>query len=160
MLPNKTAVTYRKVLTTLRNLGIEQVETFHCDYEQSVTKAITSVYPGVKIEGCDVHWKRSLRSKQAKIGLLRHSDDSITIQNWIRMLWILSLVPVTDVLQVYTQYVLPKMPEVEEEDEEQDDESRHFTKCMNDYLDYFERTWVGRVNPRTGVRGHLLFKLE
>ena len=116
LLPNKVTTTYKTVLQCISDLGVDKVEMFHSDFELATIKAIRRVYPHVRIEGCDVHWKRALRQAQSRTGLLRHIEADITIQNWIRMVWCLSLVPIPDVIKVYEEYVLPKMPEIDDED--------------------------------------------
>ena len=77
------------------------------------------------------------------------------------MLWSLSLVPVADVVKVYQTYVLQEMPEIDESVEDEDEDgAKDYTKALEEYVDYFERTWVGRVNQRTQQRGRPTFKLE
>ena len=76
------------------------------------------------------------------------------------MLWCLSLVPASDVLKVYTEYILPLMPEVDEEvDQDDGEEAADFTRALDDYIVYFERTWLGKLNPRTQQRGRPMFNL-
>ena len=68
----------------------------------------------------------------------------------------MGLVPVEDVLTVYTQTILPSMPEWDAESEESDGEDSsadNFAKPLEKYLDYFEATWLGAINKRTNVRG-------
>ena len=160
LLPNKATTTYQVVMQCIKDLGVDQVEVFHSDFELATIKAIRGVYPNVRIEGCDVHWKRALRQAQSRVGLLRHSEADMTIQNWIRMLWSLSLVPIPDVIKVYTEYVLPKMPEIDEDEEDDDEEAADFTRAIDEFINYFEPTYLGKVNPRTGLRGNPHFKLE
>ena len=160
LLPNKVTTTYQAVLQCISDLGVDQVEMFHSDFELATIKAIRRVYPHVRIEGCDVHWKRALRQAQSRTGLLRHSEADITIQNWIRMIWCLSLVPIPDVIKVYEEYVLPKMPEIDDEDEDDDEEAADYTRAIEEFIQYFENTYLGKVNPRTGLRGQPRFKFE
>ena len=159
LLPNKVTTSYQEALQCIKDLGVDKVEMFHCDFELAMIKAIKTVYPDVKIEGCDVHWKRALREAQGRVGLLRHSEADITIQNWIRMIWSLSFIPNQDVIKVYTEYVLPKMPEIDEEEDE-DKEAADFTRAIEEFVNYFEATYLGKVNPRTGRRGKPRFKFE
>lgn len=159
LLPNKSGNSYQIVLQAIKDLGVQEVEVFHCDFELAAIKAIAAVYPEAKIEGCDVHWKRALRQAQSRVGLLRYSEEDVTIQNWIRLLWSLSYVPIDDVLKVFTEYVLPNMPEIDD-DEENQEEAADFEKALEDYIAYFEATYLGKVNLRTGMRGRPRFKYE
>ena len=77
LLPNKVTSSYQVALECIKDLGVDRVEMFHCDFELATIKAIKTVYPDVKIEGCDVHWKRALREAQGRVGLLRHSEKSL-----------------------------------------------------------------------------------
>ena len=53
------------------------------------------------------------------------------------------------------------MPEVDEDaEQDDDDEAADFSRALEDYIAYFERTWVGKINPRTQKRGRPVFKLE
>ena len=151
--------TYQLVLQAIKDLGVKEVEVFHCDFELATIKAIVAVYPEAKIEGCDVHWKRALRQAQSRVGLLMYSEEDITIQNWIRLVWSLSYVPIDDVVKVYTEYILPNMPEIDDEEENRE-EAADFVKALEEYIAYFEATYIGKVNPRTGRRGRPRFKLE
>ena len=75
----------------------------------------------------------------------------------------MGLVPVEDVLTVYTQTILPSMPEWDAESEESDGEDSsadNFAKPLEKYLDYFEATWLGAINKRTNVRGKPRFEFE
>ena len=51
LLPNKVGSTYQIVLQAIKDLGVQEVEVFHCDFELATIKAIVAVYPEAKIEG-------------------------------------------------------------------------------------------------------------
>ena len=159
LLPNKQPTSYEIVLRKLQELGVVNVDVFHIDFESGAVKAILTVYKDVRIEGCDVHWKRRIREGQSRVGLLQHSDECITIQSWIRMLWSLCYVPVSDVVDVYEQHVLPKKPDLIVEDQEDVSDAEDFMRAIRDFVEYFEGTWIGKFNTRSGKRGSSKFKL-
>ena len=97
-------------------------------------------FPYSQIEGCHTDWKRELRTNMGRCGILNHSDDDTTIQSWCRMLLCLSLVPTSDVLQIYTTNILPLMPKVDEDAEQDDDDkAANFSRALEGYISYFER---------------------
>ena len=57
-------------------------------------------------------------------------------------------------------YVLPLLPELNSEEEEDDTTNSDYTAAMEKYLEYWELTWLGKVNRRTGIRGRPRFKHE
>jgi len=63
----------------------------------------------------------------------------------IKCLGALAFVPPGEVLQAYEE--LANSPFFQQ------------NACLHPLLDYFERTWVGQMNIRTGVRGSPLFRV-
>ncbi len=86
------------------------------------------------------------------------------IQLFVRQLWALSMVPEKDVVQVYTDVILPKMPLFEGESDSdsnaEGEETSNYTKDLDSYLQYFEATWIGSINKRTNIRGKPKFKVS
>ena len=56
------------------------------------------------------------------------------------------------------EYILPKLPEIDEDDD--NEEAELYTEAMNKYLEYWEATWLGKVNKRTGQRGRPKFSFD
>ena len=163
LLPDKSYATYLLCLRKLRELGVQSPARFHLDFEMAAIKAVRVVF-GVttSLECCDTHWKRALRSNQQKQGLVPNINNVSVVQSFMRRLWALSFVPIADIVKVYDQDILPTMPVWEApEDEEADDvgeESVHnYNRALDNYLHYFEATWVGAKDRRTGVRGGPMF---
>ena len=53
------------------------------------------------------------------------------------------------------------MPEVDDDiEQDDDDEAADFSRALEDYIEYFERTWVKKLNSRIQKRGYPVFKLE
>ena len=96
------------------------------------------------------------------MGLIPHVNLNLEVQNFCRKLWALSYVPKEDVVEVYTNQILPTMPVVEaEEDGDGDvvldaDPVKNFTQS----LDYFESNRIGAVNRRTQGRGRPRFSMD
>ena len=76
-------------------------------------------------------------------------SNTDVIQTFLRHLWSLSLVPEEDVVKVW-EYILDKeFPEMDDEEETVEE----YNQAMEFYLMYFEQTWIGTKNRRTGIRG-------
>ena len=149
LLPDKRKSTYVKILEKLLELGVKNTEVFHCDFEKGAIRAVQAVLPKCIVVCCDTHWKRALRTNQSEIGLLVYINKDVGVQTFNRLLWALSYVPQEDVLKVYEEEVLPRM--VVGEDDEEDDSPADYNKKMDAYLEYFETTWLGKKNRRTGI---------
>ena len=50
LLPDKTAASYRRVLRCLKELEVQGVTVFHCDFEQGAIKAIMAEFPDSQIK--------------------------------------------------------------------------------------------------------------
>ena len=79
-LPNKQPICYKLALEAIKNKGVDAPSTVHLDFEQAEIKAVKEVYPESHIVTCHVHWRRALREKLGKIGLLPYSNRDATIQ--------------------------------------------------------------------------------
>ena len=83
----------------------------------------------------------------------------------MRRLWALSFIPPEDIVKVYEKDILPAMPVWEAPDEEEGDaggdESVHnYNRDLDNYLHYFEVTWVGAKCRRTRVRSSPKFGFD
>ena len=67
-------------------------------------------------------------------------NSEIGLQNFVRNLCCLSLVPVHDVVRAWEGFVIKTVPEPEVETEGDDVHSEN----LDDFADYFDRTWIGR----------------
>ena len=161
LLPDKQYNTYSLVLNKIKELGVSNPDVFHLDFEAAAVKAVKNTFPGTVIECCDTHWKRCLREHQKELGLIPHINLNVEIQNFCRKLWALSYVPQKDVVDVYTKVILPTMPEVDADNSgDEVDDVNNYTESLDQYLTYFEATWIGAVNKRTQVRGKPKFSMN
>ena len=80
------------------------------------------------------------------------------LQTFIRKLWSLSLVPIEDVVNVWEE--LEKIVPVLTEEDADEDDIQEFNNCTEQFLLYFEQTWIGSKNPRTHLRGKPIFQFK
>ena len=147
-LPSKDAHVYKQVLECLKTHGVQNPKRIHLDFELADIKAAKECYPDTELIGFDTHWKRNLRTHNGKCGLATFSNTDV-IHTFLRHLWSLSLVPEEDVVKVW-EYILEKeFPEMDDEEETVEE----YNQAMEFYLMYFEQTWIGTKNRRTGIRG-------
>ena len=158
LLPSKDYQTYKLVLENLKDKGVPAPHNFHVDFEAASIKAIKAVYPESNVLGCDAHWKRAIRTNLQKFGLVSVYQQDASCQTFVRKLWSLSLVPEGEVVRVWE--MLEELVPTMDERDENDDEARNFNASMEQFLLYFEQTWIGTKNPRTQLRGRPKFELK
>ena len=158
LLPAKDYPTYQLVLENLKAKGVPAPHNFHVDFEAASIKAVKAVYPESNIVGCDAHWKRAIRKKLQKFGLTTNYQEDVSFQTYIRKLWCLSLVPEDEGVCAW-EMLEELVPSMEEQDDD-DDEARDFNASMEQFLLYFEQTWIGTKKPRTQHRGRPKFEMK
>ena len=76
----------------------------------SAIKFVREVYSECEIICCDVHRQRGIQKSQQKTGLLPYINADEEVQSFNRYLWVLTYVPISDILKVYEEFILPKLP--------------------------------------------------
>ena len=159
LLPNKEAISYNIILQCLKeDHNIEAPSNFHLDYEASAIKSVRSIFPSSNIVCCDTHWKRALRMNMQKCGLLTYYNEDPQVQTFIRKLWTLSLVPISDIVKCWE--LLEKMIPVGDDEEMDEEVAQDFNHAMEHFMLYFEQTWIGSLNKRTKIRGKPRFSFD
>ena len=152
LLPNKQFETYKMMFKSLRDKDISPPRLFFCDFESAIIRAVREVFPEVEIYCCDAHFKRAVRTNLQKHHLQTVYETDRSFQTFVRYLWGLSLVPKEDIIKVWDEFVVHNIPEVEEGEWDVEEEQ------VNNFLDYFEKTWLGAMNNRTNMRRNPKFK--
>ena len=151
LLPSKEYAVYKMVLDCLKSKDVEAPEKIHMDFEGGPLKAVKAVYPISKIITCDFHWKQCLVRQLQKLGLQKSYNTDVEVQTFIRYLWCLSLVPADQVVFAWENFVKKNVPEVDEdamEYEEDQAAAAAFNMAMQQFVLYFESTWIGSKNTR------------
>ena len=160
LLPDKHTDSYKMVMSTLKELEVLGPDLIHLDFESAVIKAVKFVWPNTNISGCDTHWKRKIRDHQKETGLIGFINKEPVVQHFVRKLWSLVFVPVNQVHDICKEF-LEKMPEMLENDSDnENDDAQEYNNAMSNFLNYFEQTWLGQVNKRTGNMGKPKFALD
>jgi hypothetical protein len=139
LLPTKEYQCYRQMFDCLKSLNLDPPDYFFCDLELAIIKSVRDVFPETEIRCCDAHFKRAIRNQIGEKGLLELYQNDADFQTFIRYLWGLTLVPVEQIVHVWETYILPLI------DDKGDDN-------FDDFLTYFDTTYIGAKNLRTQVR--------
>ena len=100
----------------LKNLGVTDPPIFHCDFENGIIKSIKDVYPNSRILCCDTHFKRAIRTNIQRHHLMAVYNTDPRLQQFVRYIWALSLVPVEDITKVWNEFIEENVPEVEDDE--------------------------------------------
>ena len=159
LLPSKHHTVYTMILQKLKELGVTSPDVFHLDFEASAIKSVREVYSDCEIICYDVHRQRGIQKSQQKTRLLPYINAAEEVQTFNRYLWALAYVPISDILKVYEEFIMPKLPKMDL-DVEDEDTSEAYNKAMDTFIESYETTWLGKVSKRTKQRGKPKFKFE
>jgi hypothetical protein len=156
LLENKDEVTYTTLLEALKELEptLKPVSVT-VDFERAEHNAFEAAFPGVQLRGCLFHFAQCIwRQIQAHAESLRMYNDPENPDNSlnIRTLTALALVPHPYAGSAYKALI---------------DSSfwKDNADKLEDILDYFEKSWLGRktrrgwVNPKFGASTLQFFKV-
>ena len=150
-LPNKDYTSYKRIFECLANKGAGSPDRIHMDFEPGALRAVRECRPSSEIIGCDFHFKKCICENIQKLGLMKVLNEYEEFQTFHHYLWALSHVTIDRVQQVWDDFIVRNVPMVDEEelDEEDDHEAAHqFNDLLQQFVLYFENTWVGGKNLR------------
>ena len=158
LLPDKETSTYQICFDYLKSQGVSKPGCMITDFEKGIIRAFQNSYPKVKLSGCDTHFKRALRRKLSSkdLGLASLYATNENFQTLVRYMWGLSLVPTDHIIPIWENFVSDQY-EMMVKDEEEDvfDGQKD---AVDEWLDYFEKTYVGFLNWRAGNRQKPLYQ--
>ena len=148
LLPNKKSDTYDHAFFKLKQLLDHSPNTINIDFEQAVIKSIKKIFPNCQVGGCYFHWKKSIYTNIGLKQCLPLYNNDETFQVGVELIYSLSLLPTTDVVQGYETVVLPFF-----------EKECPKTAAVDDFLAYIERTYIGKKSSDI-ERGNPLFPLS
>jgi hypothetical protein len=166
LLPNKKGPSYRVVFETVRDKLLEKgpinLSQAVMDFESpALTEFRNAFGTDIRVTGCVVHFGRSLRRRQGKEGLLAWQTKP-KFRTFTGCLKGLAYVPPRQVPEYYSALIDQEMDFVLEElDEDADMKMEHkddMKQNLNLFLEYFERTYLGKRGRAGWMRGK--FQLE
>ena len=131
LLPNKQQDTYTSLLRVLRNANpLLSPRTVMIDYELASMNAIQEIFPDAIVQGCLYHLSQAIYRKVQHHGLQVAYQNNCDLSLSIRMLAALAFVPVNDIVHAFEE-----LSDIMPED-------------ARPIVDYFEDTYIGRVQRR------------
>lgn len=147
LLPNKNKKTYKAALSVLKEkINDFQPEEIIVDFEIAFYKTFGKLFENTRIKGCHFHFGQCAFGHVKMLGLQQLYSEDILFMSAIKMLIALAFVPVEDVVYTY-ELLISSVYFIENEE------------LLNEYLNYFERTWIG-VRKRNITRSEPLFAIE
>lgn len=147
LLNNKTAETYRIVLSELKKLiPLAAPRTILVDFERAAMNAFHDAFPAATVTGCYFHLNQSVIRKVNEVGLKMQYEGDNAVRGYVRCLSALAYVPAEDVTEAF-ELVVDTMPEVDH---------------LNELTTFFEHTYIRgrRLRGRGEVYGPALFPIE
>ena len=151
LLPNKKAETYSLMLNKIFALvgNNSALSVIVCDFEQSVWKSLAVIAPTVRRRGCQFHYRKAHISRLGDLGLKEFYNGDVEFNELVHNVFVLSYVPVEDVVKVYEEHKVAVIEEKIENDKTWNEGSEELVE----YVKYMKRTWIGKVSlARTGRR--------
>lgn len=147
LLSSKTEQMYTKMLIIVKGLVLTAKPSIVLiDFEQAAKNAFLREFPGVNVKGCHFHLNQSVIRKIGSLGLKSRYEENVDdFAILVKMMCALSALPVNEVLDGFLE-----MSEMFPENDHQTEE----------FLAYFEYTYVRGREKRNGRRGDALFPIE
>jgi len=124
------------------------------DFEKGMNEAFRTTFSDSLIRGCAFHWLQLLRRRMGEDGLLSLYNNEAKFQLVIHQIWGLMYVRTEDIARAWESVVRRELAaNLDEWKEEYDDDIRSF-------FSYFDRQWIGALNPRTGQRKRPMYPAE
>ena len=149
LLPDKSSATYQHALHVLATETNHTPLSISIDFEMAVIKASSIVFPNAVVKGCVFHWKKSLFANVGFKGCLPLFHENENFQVILDLIYALCMVPPTDVVLAWEEVIEPFAEEHLADDEN-----------VDSFLSYVERTYIGKLNPRTGGRKDPMFSVS
>jgi hypothetical protein len=168
LLPNKTSQSYRfvfeKLNSKLETMAPIRLRQAVMDFESPALNEFRAAFgPHVRVTGCIVHFGRSLRRQQGKIGGLLSWQKKERFQVFTNCLKGLAYVPPRHVIEYYQALLGPEMEEVIEELDQDEDIKMEVKDVMkenlNHFLEYFEQTYLGKKGRTGWLKGRFALEL-
>ena len=104
----KTRVLYDGVFEFLKTLVPDlKTERFVSDFEVGLQRSLNHVFPDSVIQGCYFHYSQAIWRKANKIGVISAVRANKHVENWIKQVMALALLPSDDIMTFYQTNLHP-----------------------------------------------------
>jgi hypothetical protein len=127
------------------NMGgtTRQPEWVVINFEAALIKTLRNRIPGVPVVGCSFHFPSAIWKKLQELGFIPFFNQDQDFQEWIRMIYALSYVPVNRVVHFYDKVILAKLYAMTSaEDHSSNGDSLEDKGPWTDYIEKI-MTWTG-----------------
>lgn len=150
---DKSAETYRRIFDELLNLQPNlNPATIVVDFELATIKAIKSIFPNAKIQGCHFHFKKNMIHQIGQNGLKVRYEKDAAFGHEVRMLMALAFVPPDLVVEAF-EYFERNSKELNANKQKDDANIKGFV------TNYFAKHYIGGIKSN-GQRGKPQFPIE
>lgn len=129
LMPGKDAGSYQRMIGAIQARVNLQPHSILTDFEQAAISVFRVTYPGTRLIGCFFHLAQSCWRKVQEFGMQQQYVDDEEFSILCRMVPALAFVPTGEVIQAFRSLAA----------------SIPVGYDMEDYLKYFERTYIGRI---------------
>ena len=146
LLPNKTEITYRRLMDAISNLTNGRApDDILIDFERGALNAINEVFPDTNVKGCFFHLCSNVWKHVQAAGLQVRYLEEPEFALQLRMLTALAFLPPQNVTAGFVSVC--------------NEIRRNFGDAAEELLAYFEDTYIGRFRV-DAARGNPLFSIE
>lgn len=146
LLPNKTEVTYRRFFEQIFNLlNHNNLQDILVDFERACINAVAQLDPNIDIKGCFYHLSSNVWKHIQQFGYQQRYNDDQEFALHTRMICAVAFLPPDDVVEGFEQLA--------------DLIRETYDNQMDDILEYFEDTYIGRYR-RNAPRRPPMFSLN
>jgi len=161
LLPGKSQGIYESMMRQVKNLCPNLKPTYiMTDFELAAANVFRSVYKNAKGIGCYFYFKQAvLRKFQKYNDIWKSYKKDLNFTQQMHMLFALAYVPPADVLRSFDDLLATDFFR-DAYDYEDGDDTDDRTKALSKVLAYFEKTWLRKINIRTGKTKAGQFAIE
>lgn len=158
LLPGKNGAMYKRIFENLKSKLLHNIPRLIIDWEKAAAKAAEATFEGIEISFCGVHFYRNLVKNAEKCGLATEVRDreDLTFSIFLRRLASITLVPPDDMIKVFNEHIMTKIPwkDAVVEDPADEEDRISYNDSLRKFATYYEKLVIGkRIGDDLSVRG-------
>ncbi|CAF4231708.1 unnamed protein product [Rotaria magnacalcarata] len=143
LLIGKSTSDYDQFFERIMEEGNFNPDSILTDFEAATIKSVKSLFPNVLHKGCLFHFGQCIWRHLQSLGLQKKYQEDKYFHWNVRKLLALAFVPVVDVIKAF-EFIADAFNDDDDED----------------FIDYFEKTWIGEPKKRGAGRKTPLFTID
>ena len=135
LLPNKLRGTYSKLFDMILELKPDfNPSVINCNFEMADSNSLKMHFPSVEIRGCFFHLTQNMKKHVLALGYSQQYRNNAEVNLRCKMVCTLAFIPIDDIEDAILQL------------------SHQLSDDQQEFLDWCEDTYVGRMDRRTRIR--------